>query len=277
MFTQEGIETLNRIGYNPILSPSTDISPLVLTEREGDVLTALGAISEFAINSATPPQIKANQPSVNLSGAKVGKIDAKAGVNFLDVVLKFFGAGSLGVDLGYKKAEKIEFEFGNVKKDSVTPVELSKYLKELKPDLNNDFYDEIDEEGKSFVIFDVLKSNTISVVAYDGNNKKLDLDTDAIKSVLGLEIEVKSDSKETEKIYYQGSDYLSFAFKAIPVWVEVVNNTPYFRVKLPSDTDDDLIIKSVTPLEAKDKELLSFYFSTVIERNTVFNVKQKSR
>lgn len=277
MFTQEAIETLNQIGYNPILSPGTEIKPLVLTEREGDVLTALGPISEFAINPATPPQIKANQPSVSLSGAKVGKIDAKAGVNFLDVVLKFFGAGSLGIDLGYKKAEKIEFAFGNVKKDSVTPVELSKYLKKLEPDLNNDFYDEIDEEGKSFVIFDVLKSNTISVIAYDGENKKLDVNADAIKSVLGLEIEVKSDSKETQKIYYQGSDYLSFAFKAIPVWVEVVNSTPYFRIKSPSDAGEDLTIKSITPLDKKDKELLSFYFSTVIERNTVFNLKQKSR
>ncbi len=225
------VKALNELGYNVVREPRVGIDPFSFLTRDHKNMTLLGSIEDVILNPKPLPNVKKDQPAASISGTKTNKIDFNAGLNFLSKVLKFLGAGSLGIDAAYKNAHKIEFEYLDVHFDSVTANELAKYIRNAEPDLNHPFFDNFDQENESFVIIETLKSSSFATIAFDEHGTKIGIDVDAIKAIVGANVKVETGAEGTTKVSFKGETPLVFGYKACPVWAVVDAGKAEFRVK----------------------------------------------
>ncbi|MFM5961442.1 MAG: hypothetical protein ACKOQ2_30545, partial [Dolichospermum sp.] len=89
----------------------------------------------------------------------------------------------------YKKANKVEFQYQNVKKDRVFPFAVARYVRVAKPEVTSPVMDEIldiTRDNPAYLIIETLKSTSFGVTAYDGTDAKVDINVGALKNLLDI-------------------------------------------------------------------------------------------
>jgi hypothetical protein len=218
------VEKLNKLSYNMVKLPRAGIEPLDVLGRDNNTLNRLGSIVEVWTSNLPPPTVGAPQPAAAIEGGKTGDLDLGIGLKLLSNALAGLGSvvGLPSLNLGFKKARRVQFKFVDVVSVGVTAFALGKYLSAGSLDLSNPFVSHYFDNGETqeFIIFEVLKSNAVSITAKDEHGVDVAADINALQSVLTANVKAKLSGSSTSTIVFEGAALATFAFKAFEVFYE---------------------------------------------------------
>jgi hypothetical protein len=232
------VERLNKLSYNMVKLPRAGIEPLDVLGRDDKTLNRLGSIVEVWTSSTPPPTVSDPQPAASIDGEKTGDIDLGIGLKLLSNALAGLGSavGLPSLGLGFKKARKVQFKFVDVVSQSVTPFALGKFLSAGTLDLSNPFVSHYfdNEETQEYIIFEVLKSNAVSITAKNEHGANVDADITALQSVLTANVKAAISGSSSSTILFEGASPVTFAFKAYEVSYE---GNKWIPKGAPADSD----------------------------------------
>ena len=212
---------LNKRGYNLVKLPRVGIEPLDVLGRDGNSMEKLGSMAEVWASPESVPKPGAPAPAAGIEGSKSSDLDISLGLKLLANALAGLGGGiSLpSLSTAYKRARKVQFKFVNVESTSIAPFALGKYLSKGTLDLANPFANQYfgNDETQEYIIFDVLKSDSISVTAKADNGTDVTADVGALNGALSANVKTTVNSSATSEITFQGSVKVTFAFKVFEV------------------------------------------------------------
>lgn len=222
---------------------------LLLVPREsaslGDVYIREGGSKRLSfpshISSFLEPRFEMPPPTVdetfgnNISGITSNEVDASIGLEFLEGFLNILSIGSsLGTKVrAYfeeKGARKISFNFADATRDSVQPEllrsELGRY--HVKEDSNLS----AEEERRYYIVTGLAKSPSISIIAEGNNQKRLDVNAQAV-GISNFSADVSILKSEEGKIIFSDKKRLVFGVELFEL--EYNNITKRFRLKLTEE------------------------------------------
>jgi len=215
---------LNKRGYNLVKLPRVGIDPMDVLGREDGNMEKLGSIAEVWTSTVGLPAVGAPSPVAGITGEKSSDLDVGIGLKLLADALAGLGAGlSLpSLNLAFKKAKKVQFKFINVESTSVTPFGLGKFLANGTLDMSNPFVNHYfgNDETQEYIIFDVLKSDSISVAAKTETGTTVEADLGALSGALKANVRAEASSAGASEITFTGQVKATFAFKLFEVMFE---------------------------------------------------------
>jgi hypothetical protein len=215
---------LNKRGYNIVKLPRVGIEPMDVLGRENDSMEKLGSIAEVWTSTAALPAIGAPASVAGIEGERSSDLDLGVGLKLLGNVLAGLGGGiSLpSLNVAYKHAKKIQFKFVNIESTNITPFALGKFLANGTLDMSNPFAAHYfgNDETQEYIIFDVLKSDSISVTAKSESGTEVSADVDALSGALSANVKVKVGVAGSTEITFQSAVKATFAFKLFEVLFE---------------------------------------------------------
>jgi hypothetical protein len=217
-------QELNKRGYNLVKLPRVGIEPMDVLGREDKSMEKLGSIAEVWTSTITTPTIGAPVAVSGIEGSKTSDLDLGIGLKLLSDALAGLGGG-IGLpalNFAFKKAKKVQFKFVNVESTSITPFALGKFLANGTLDISNPFVSHYfgNDETDEYIIFDVLKSDSISVTAKSESGMEIGADISALSGALGSKVSVKTASTGSSELTFQGATKATFAFKIFQVMFE---------------------------------------------------------
>jgi len=174
---------LNKFGYNVVKLPRVGIEPLDVIGID-DTTQWLGPLSSVWQSSVPAPEPSAPRPA----------------------------APSL--DLAYKRARKVQFSYTGVTSTVVSPLEAGNYMASGTLNTSNPVVQHyfMQPDSQAFVIVDVLKSNSITVIALDEHGTEVGVDVPSIEGILGANVKVKPGGASNSSITYTGKKPVTFGF-----------------------------------------------------------------
>ena len=212
------ITYLNALGYNVVKLPRVGISPLSLIGKDqttnflGD-LTSMWTGPQPALLPGPP------YPASVVNGQKSAALDLGFGLNILGSTLAVFGASSPSIDLSHTSAKGIQFSYSGVTSSSIDLGILGGYLP--KGRLNADNITVQRYFGtpccEVFLIYEVLRSSSITITATDSSNNGVALDVPAIQGIVGAKVSVKPSNASNTAVTFASTDGIAvtFGFKAV--------------------------------------------------------------
>ncbi len=219
------VKKLNSLGYNMVKLPRAGIEPLDVLGRDGKSMERLGSISDVWTSTVTTPSPGPPVSVAAINGEQSDSLDLAIGLKTLADALAGLGAGiSLpSLNLGFKNAKKMQFRFVNVESTSVSPFALGHFLAAGTLDMANPFVSHYfgNEETQEYIIFEVLKSNSISVTAKDANGFDIAADAGALSGALSANVKLKPSVAGSSEITFESTAAkATFAFKIFEVLFE---------------------------------------------------------
>ena len=129
-FSDPRLTYLRWYGYNSVLLPRADVNPLQMLSKSGKALERLGELSAVLLpgGNVTAPVIKRDQDAANISGSSSGYHKIGTGLSILGSIIGAMGVDKLGLQVIYKNAKAIAFEFTDVLEDTIDITSLDQYL-----------------------------------------------------------------------------------------------------------------------------------------------------
>ncbi len=208
------ITYLNGKGFNVVKLPRAGIEPMYVI-GSAKITTFLGPLRKIWHSSAPEPVAGDPQPAAGVSGQQTDALDLSVGLSALDGVLEGFGVGKMlpSLTAAYQTASKVQFTYGNVTLTSIDLFDLGDYLK--KGDLDTDNIEVkhyfVDPGAKTFLITDVLKSNSLTVTAMNSSGEQVGVDFPAIQSVVTANGKISPAKSSESSITYTGTP-ITFGF-----------------------------------------------------------------
>ena len=214
----QSIGKLNSKGYNVVKLPRAGIEPMDILGKDKKATEWLGGLpAVWNTTVALPPVSTA--PALDISGQQSNSLDLSLGLKMLGNVLAAFGASTPSLDAAYKKARTLTFTYGHVTSTTVQPLQAGNYLAGGTLNTANPVVRHymLEDDADAFLIFDVLKSNEISVVATDEHGVEVNVDAGVIQGLVGAKVGVKTAGSSTTKLTYTGTVPVTFAFRAFEI------------------------------------------------------------
>jgi hypothetical protein len=204
---------LNKFGYNVVKLPRVGIEPLDVIGMD-ETTQWLGPLSAVWKSSVPTPEPSPPRRAAPVNGQKTDQLDLSFGLKILGNSLAAFGASVPSLDVAYQRARKIQFSYSNVTSTVVSPLEAGNYLtggtlNSENPVVKHYF---MEPDSQAFLILDVLKSNSITVVATDEHGTEVGIDVPAIQGVVGAGVKVKPSGASNSTITYSGGKPVTFGF-----------------------------------------------------------------
>ncbi len=207
------ITYLNKLGYNVVKVPRSDLEPLHVLGRDNKALDDLGQLSTIWTSSIAEPK-SAVAEATNINGSSTEDLKISVGLDILGSVLGAMGVKAPKLSVAYSKAKKLQFTFTNVKIVRVAPLEVGKYLSHGDLDTSSPFASFfLDHEREAYVVTEVMKSSSIKVTAKDEHGTKVSVDLPDIKQIVGASASVEPASSNDSELIYEGKEMLAFGFK----------------------------------------------------------------
>jgi hypothetical protein len=213
------ITFLNKYGYNVVRLPRTGIEPMDIVARDEQDILNLGPLSKVWSSPIPEPQPKPPRPTSAVNGMKTDALDVSFGLKVLADALAAFGVSAPSFNVAYQGAHSVHFAYTNVTTTSVEPFDVGSYLggndddegklQTGNPQVANYF---LNPNAKTYIILDVLKSDSITVSATDSNGVGVTLDVPAIQGVVGANVAVKPSSSSSSEVTFTGPAALTFGF-----------------------------------------------------------------
>jgi len=220
---ESSLDFLRSLGYTPILLPRERIAPLDLVGRlPGGRARQLGSLLRLVVGDADPPALRTNERVAQISGRHTDALDVGIGLRLLARFLAAFAPITVALELAFERARKIEFSYEDVRSDSVDLLELRRWLGR-RPSLdhtNPAVDDYFIGEGEAVVITRTLKADTFGVVAYDEEERRLEVDLTAQRRKLA-EAGVEASTDVRLKITFKGPTRLVFAFQGYRLSIDL--------------------------------------------------------
>jgi hypothetical protein len=220
--TDPFVNYLKSFGYNIIRLPKADVKPLQIMTRQGKDLDRLGDLATLLVagENITLPTAIENEPSANISGQRTSDLKAGIGLSILGTIIGAMGGSKLGLDVKYKQAKTIAFEFSDVLGDRVEIARLDQYLADADVSPFSRYVAELLEADEVYVITATLKSKKFAVEAKRSDGVSLDVSIPEIQGVVGGSVAVSGQSDVTSRVSYEGSVPLVFGFQAVRLYYD---------------------------------------------------------
>ncbi len=212
---------LNGLGYNVIRHPRVGLTPLMLIGRQNRDVSVLGDLQQLITEPPTTrPEIAVDQAAAGIEGQRSSELTLGVGLNILGTVLGAMG-GNLGVDVAYKRARTIKFEFANVTSDTAKPLDIGSYLRDGDVDAHNLVLQQyVLGNGELYVVTEVVRSDQLSVVATRKDGTEVSVDVPVVQEIVGGKVSVATQSAGSSTVTYSGTEKLAFGFKCYRIGIE---------------------------------------------------------
>jgi hypothetical protein len=190
--------------------------PLQLLARRGDTLDRIGELATVIVpgGSISLPPVKKDTPAASLSGLRSGDLSLGIGLSVLGSIIGAMGGSKLGLDLKYKSAKSVTFEFQDVLEDRVEVAALDQYLTDADVSPFSTHVSKLLDADQLYVTTATLKSNKITVEARSSRDTGVEVSIPEIKGVVGGNVRVGPAGASASKITFEGGLHLVFGFQA---------------------------------------------------------------
>ena len=214
--TDKSVKHLQKFGYNVVMHPRASVAPLQLIGEANGARDIIGTVDQLLANATGAlPSIAAGGDTANISGKSTSKLDLSLGINILGEILGALGGSKLGVTAAYNHSKTIEFTYDDVDSDTVNILSLGDFMVSGTPKWDHPILSRyLGDDGKLYVITEVVRSNKFGVTAYDKNGTSLGVDVPVISAAVGGNIKIGTEGESTRKVNYEGGTKLTFGFKA---------------------------------------------------------------
>ena len=210
------LSLLKDFSYNVVRLPRTGIRPLQILEKQGNDLVVLGEVPDlFRAGAAALPPVSMDEQAAFINGKRTRDLTISVGLSLLGNIIGAMTGTKVKLDLGYKRASALAFEFQDVKVNGVNQLQLSKFLTAASIDESVGPPAKLLEADKLYLITSVVKSAKFTAEALKNGGVSVDVDVPIIKAVVGGAVGVKSVNASNSKISYEGSAPLVFGFQAV--------------------------------------------------------------
>ena len=213
------ITFLNKFGYNVIRLPRTGIEPLYVIGRDGQSMQLLGPINAVWSSENPEPRPGPPDPTVAVNGERTGGLDLSFGLSILGGTLRAFGLSAPSLDTAFKKAHSLQFTYTNVTSTSVSPFAAGNYLSRGTLSTDNAVMNSYvgNDKTKTYLILDVLKSDSITVTATDSHGAEVGIDLPHIEGIVDAKIGVKPSDSSNSTITFTGPVAVTFGFAVMEI------------------------------------------------------------
>lgn len=214
----KSVQTLNNKGYNVVKLPRAGIEPMDILGKDSRATEWLGPLADVWNTAVAAPPVTTG-PSLDISGQQTNSLDLSLGLKMLGNVLAAFGASTPSLDGAYKRAKSLQFTYGQVTTSSVRPLQAGNYLAGGTLNGANPVVQHymLEDEAEAYLIFDVLKSNEISVLATDEQGAEIKVDLGVIQNLVGAKVGLATSGSGGTKLTYTGTTPVTFAFRAFEI------------------------------------------------------------
>ena len=204
---------LNKFGYNVVKLPRIGIEPLDLIGID-ETTQWLGPLSAVWKSAVPVPEPSPPRRAAPVNGQKTDQLDLSFGLKILGNSLAAFGASVPSLDVAYRRARKIQFGYTNVTSTVVAPLEAGNYLAGGTLNTDNPVVKHyfMEPDSQAFVILDVLKSDSFTVIATDEHGTEVGVDVPAIQGVVGAGVKVTPGGASNSTITFSGPEPVTFGF-----------------------------------------------------------------
>jgi hypothetical protein len=213
---------LKSFGYSVIRLPRADIRPLQVLVRQdtrltrlGDLVTVLKPGKEIAL-----PPLKENIAAANVSGERTRDLSLGVGLTILGSIIGAMGGSQLGLDVTYKRAKTVAFEFSDVLEDRVDLADVDQYLTDADISAFSSHVAQLLESDAVYVTTSTIKTKKFIVQAKATDGTAFDIKVPEIQGVVGGNVKVSTNGDATSKVAYEGTIPLVFGFQAARLYYE---------------------------------------------------------
>jgi len=211
------LSLLKDFRYNVVRLPRTNIRPLQLFEKQDKDLVFLGEIPKlFKAGPNGPlPVIGPDEQAAFINGQRSRDLNISVGLSILSGIIGALGGGTLGLNVGYKKASALSFEFDDVKVNQIDRLDLSRFLTNATIDQAVGPPAKLVEADKVYVVTSTIKSKKFTTEAKSSSGVSVGVDVPVIQNAMSGSVSVKSEGSNQSKVTYEGNVPLVFGFQAI--------------------------------------------------------------
>jgi hypothetical protein len=230
-------EVLKENGYNPYSMPDPDFVPLAIVQKNKyGKFERAGVISDFV---KFPPGLQRQEPipqtqdgAVSFYSSSTQKMEASIGLNFLQNILSRLKVASLNIGITDNTFSQVELSYPNVKSDSVDIVHIEEYIDSPAYPKTTDIL----AKNVSYVINDILKSNSFNIAFHSGETASSSTAVDLLKECLKTNGAITITHESDNAITFEGPTYQTFALRVRPFWTLGVGKDRkfYFGAQPPS-------------------------------------------
>ena len=114
------LSLLKDFSYNVVRLPRTGIRPLQILEKQGNDLVVLGEVPDlFRAGAAALPPVSMDEQAAFINGKRTRDLTISVGLSLLGNIIGAMTGTKVKLDLGYKRASALAFEFQDVKVNGV--------------------------------------------------------------------------------------------------------------------------------------------------------------
>jgi hypothetical protein len=211
---------LRGLGYNVVRHPAADFVPLGLIGRQNKEVIRLGPLNLLITNPPGPlPAVTSDVVAADINGQASSKLDIGIGANILGMLIGAMG-GSLGLNVSYTNAQKVQFTYSDVLTDSVVPLEVGTYLRNGNVDSGNLILQQyVLGNGELFLVTKVAKSRRFAVSYEKKNETAATVDVPALQALTSANVKVTAGGTSNATITFEGPTHLGFGFQCFQVGV----------------------------------------------------------
>jgi hypothetical protein len=213
---------LKGVGYNVVRLPRRDFKPLQILSRQEKDLVSLGDLPTLLVagESAPIPVVKENEPTTTISGRTTSNLSLGVGLSILGGFLGAMGGGKLGLDLKYKGANSLTFEFFDVLRDSVQITLLDQFLGAADVNPNSQYVGQLLEADAIYVVTETIKSRKFAVDAQGSHDSEVAIEVPEIQNIVGAKVKVSANALRASKLTFESSEPLVFGFQAVRLYYD---------------------------------------------------------
>ncbi len=211
------LSLLKDFSYNVVRLPRANIRPLQLFEKQDNDLVFLGEIPKlFKAGANAPlPAIGDDEQAAFINGQRSRDLNLSVGLSILSGIIGALGGGTLGLNVGYKKASTLSFVFDDVKVNQIDRLDLSRFLNNATVDEAVGPPAKLVDADKIYVVTSTIKSKKFTTEAKKSDGTSVGVDVPVIQNAMSGKVAVKTEGSSQSTVTYEGNIPLIFGFQAI--------------------------------------------------------------
>lgn len=209
---------LRQYGYSVFRFPRASAQPLELMHREGKDLTRLGMLPDL-VEAGSVKSLDVRReasPGIDIEGKETSRVNVAVGLSILGSFIGALGGGKLGLDVAFKRARTVTFEYTGVMEDVVDILAVEKFIKAGKVSslippgtLEKLLDDEV------YILTSVLKTKKIVVTAQGEGGTAVAVDVPVVRQAVGANLKVDAGGTKDSRLAFEGPVPVAFAFQAV--------------------------------------------------------------
>jgi hypothetical protein len=214
----QSLAFLRQFGFSVFRFPRASAQPLELMHRQGKDLTRLGMLPDLIEGGkVTSVEVRRESaPGIDIEGKETSRVNVAIGLSILGSFIGALGGGKLGLDVGFKNARTVTFQYTGVMEDVVDILALEKFIKsgKVSPLIPAGTLEKLLDD-EVYVLTSVLKTRKIVVAAQGEGGVDVAVDVPVVQQAVGANLKVDASTTRDSRVAFEGPVPVAFAFQAV--------------------------------------------------------------